>query len=288
MTTDLKFSVITIVKGRALHLQNLLQGIEKSSLKPTEVVIVSIDEDPEISAFDKLPLNVFRINSEDGHLPIGKARNYGAKKANNDHLIFLDVDCIPSSTFFEQILTQAISSKTLIMGTPRYLTRELPRNYKADDLDKYSIHHPHRPQISGLQKTSDYMLFWSLTFYIPKNLFIKLEGFDERYTGYGAEDTDFALKLKHTPGYSFYLSEACVYHQQHPVYSPPVNKVDEIIKNAEIFYSKWNRWVMENWLKAFAEKDLINWSMDATSISKTGTVTDKLLEECYKPNAPFM
>lgn len=283
-----KISLITIVKGREQHLRNLLKGVSRSSYIPDEIIIVAIDELPAIVDFDTLPIKIVHLKSEGGHLPIAKARNTGAIAASNEHLVFLDVDCIPSSGFFEQIFLQGCIHGTLIMGNPRYLTEKITYDMIEEELKNLSIHHPHRPVVNGLEISADWMLFWSLCFYIPKSLFHELEGFDENYTGYGAEDTDFSLTLKQKGNYRFLLSEATVYHQQHPVYSPPVHQLDSIITNAGIFYKKWGRWVMENWLHAFHKHDLINWLETSTGIEKKNSPSKELINKCFQPEAPFM
>ena len=282
------FSVITIVKGRQAHLSNMIKGIRRSSVIPREVIIVGIGEEPELEDFEDLPLKIYSLDSVAKSLPIGEARNLGASKATTNNLIFLDVDCIPSESFFEQILVQGLANRSLIMGNPRYLLNKIDGEFSQDWLANNSIHHPHRPKVVGTRAANDYMLFWSLAFYIPKSLFELLGGFDTSYTGYGAEDSDLALKLRALPGFRLYLSEATVYHQQHPVYSPPVHQMDAIIRNAEIFYGKWNRWAMDNWLAAFAELGLIKWESEASRISKIAQPSEVLLEQYYKPDHPFM
>ncbi len=139
-----------------------------------------------------------------------------------------------------------------------------------------------------MERSKDWMLFWSLCFYIPKTLFQEVGGFDENYTGYGAEDTDFALAIKQKGNYSFLLSEATVYHQQHPVYSPPVHQLDSIVTNAKIFHKKWGRWVMENWLEDFQKHGLISWTETSTKIERKNSPSKELLENCFQADAPFM
>ena len=283
-----KFSVISIVSGRQSHLNNLIEGIKQSSVLPDELIIVGINETPKLSVENELNLKIYKLDDPGEHFSAARARNFGASKASNNHLVFLDVDCIPSVQFFEQILIQGIANNTLIMGNPRYLLKSLEPNFPVDSLFENSIHHPHRPKINGSMIADDYMLFWSLAFYIPKHLFQKLEGFDEKYCGYGAEDTDLSLKLKYTPGYKLLLSEATVFHQQHPVYSPPVHQLDSIINNAEIFYKKWNYWVMDNWLEDFQKMGLISWNSNGKYIQKIKEPSEVMKAECFKPEAPFM
>ncbi|WP_409241961.1 glycosyltransferase family 2 protein, partial [Caballeronia sp. INML3] len=39
-------------------------------------------------------------------------------------------------------------------------------------------------------------MFWSLNFACHLNTFEQIGGFDDAYTGYGGEDTDFAFRAK--------------------------------------------------------------------------------------------
>lgn len=289
MQNKIKFSVITIVKGREAHLYNLLQGVKTSRLQPDEIRIVAIDEVPDLTAFKDLPIEISQISSKGANLPIAEARNIGAENAKFDHLIFLDVDCIPHPEFFDDMITQGLAHKTLIMGNPYYLESSIPQNFELSDLEELSAAHPARPEISELVEAGDYMLFWSLAFYIPKQLFKVLEGFDAQFTGYGAEDTDVAMKMRQIKSiYPLLLSPAKVYHQQHPVHSPPVHQVEAIVINARIFYEKWERWVMENWLEEFRKLGLIRWEADGSTIEILKQPDKDLIEQSYQPEAAYM
>jgi hypothetical protein len=176
----------------------------------------------------------------------------------------------------------------LVMGTPNYLESKVDEPFTDEDLKKASKPHPARPKInSGLQKWEDYAMFWSLCFGISKTNFIKIGGFDERYTGYGGEDTDFAFMAKDR-GVDFYLSDATVFHQPHTVYSPPVNHLNDIVKNSTAFKNKWGWWPMENWLNDFEEMGLIERSdSDEKHIQKLRDVDTNLLHQCKNEVAAF-
>jgi hypothetical protein len=116
---------------------------------------------------------------------------------------------------------------------------------------------------------------------------MKIEGFDTNFNGYGGEDTDFAWKLeKHD--IPFYLTEHLVFHQQHPVYSPPLNHLDPIIQNVKYFKAKWGKWIMENWLEAFAENEYIRWNSNNNILEKIRDPNESELKNAYKPEAPYM
>ena len=104
-------------------------------------------------------------------------------------------------------------------------------------------------------------MFWSLCFSISQKQYSLLGGFDENYTGYGCEDTDFALCAKKAD-VPFYLINTEVYHQQHPVYAPPLNNLQSIVKNCNYFKKKWGYWPMADCLADFSKLGYINWEKE--------------------------
>lgn len=281
----MKLSLITIFSGRRKHLFNQLAGIAKGTSIPNEIIIVGINENFDIEDFPSLPIKFMKLEWDGQYLPIAKARNLGAHYTNNQFLIFLDVDCIPSESFIEKMHTDLRENPGCIMGNPYYL--EANSNVEIQDLGKSSKPHPIRPNVEELRLCENYNLFWSLCFGIRKNDFLKIEGFDTNFKGYGGEDTDFAWKL-HKAEIPFYLATHKVFHQQHPVYSPPLNHLEPIIQNVIYFRKKWGKWIMENWLEAFAEMRLIKWDKNKEVLEKIREPEKQELETAYKPTAPYI
>lgn len=250
-TEMLKASLVIIVSGRRMHLENLLNGITLCSTRPSEIVIVYMDDDPPVSTRG-LNIQEIRINEEHSKLPLAKARNTGARSSSFDSIIFLDVDCIPHSDFFKEIMSDHHSGG-VTMGSPLYLEKPIT---DLNMLQEFSKRHPHLEYPNKLTKESDYNQFWSLCFSIEKETFEKIGGFCEDYKGYGAEDTDFGQKL-HKYGVTLYRSPARVYHQFHSKYDPPLNHFKDIISNSQLFYKRWGFLPMMNWLKEFEELNYI-------------------------------
>lgn len=255
-------SVCTIVKGRDQQLRNLIWGLQKNFEFPQELVIVSMNE----AAPKKLPVCDFEVktvelNDETNKLPLAAARNLAAQTATSDRLVFLDVDCIPRPCHLKWMNNFLDETGGLVMGEVRYLPKQpLDRLQDLKLLEKTAEPHPRRPFVAkgGLLSTHDYHYFWSLNFGLDRSTFNKIGGFDEQFTGYGGEDTDFAFQARHQR-IPFHLGGAIAYHQYHPSYQPPLQHFDDIIKNAQIFRQKWGKWCMESWLQAFAEAGYIEW-----------------------------
>ncbi len=283
----MKISFITTCHGRERHLRNLLAGLARSTRVPDEILVVVTQPLALAGGFPQLPVREIVLPLlPDEAFPIGKARNVGARAARFPALVFLDVDCVPAPDFVEKMTQPGVFSDGLFMGNPRYLRKALPENWQTEDLVRNSELHPHRPVLGvPLRQEKNYGMFWSLCFAIHHRTFVRLGGFDERFQGYGAEDTDLAFRAEASE-VPFHLVDAWVFHQQHPVYQPPLNHFSNIIQNARLFCTKWHHWPMRGWLTEFRALGLIDWSgQEDDSLEIIELPSDALLAAHYQPDA---
>jgi hypothetical protein len=70
-------------------------------------------------------------------------------------------------------------------------------------------------------------------------------------TGYGAEDTDFGQLAQARAVELVWVGGAWAYHQHHATQRPPVQHLDDILRNAAIFHDRWGWWPMHGWLEQF-------------------------------------
>ena len=159
-----RFSVIIICAARRKHLFWTLKACLKSSVIPSEILIVHMDDMIDFYSSTSL-IKQFRLPKKNGDLNLAGARNLGAQKARYDQLIFLDVDCIPDRFCFERILKR-LKLTDIVQGTPKYLTKTIS-NLKC--LNAKSIAHPLKPLVEIAQRETDYNQFWSLIFGIKKS-----------------------------------------------------------------------------------------------------------------------
>ncbi|HCQ76674.1 MAG TPA: hypothetical protein DIV44_07695 [Leeuwenhoekiella sp.] len=279
-------SIITIHYGRQEHLNNLILGIERNSIHPKELIIINMDPKLKLDYNGPLTINLNNILSDRANLlPIANARNLGAELAETNHLLFLDVDCIPEDSYIKNLNNQLEVYKGLIMATPRYLKKPVTRVETIDLIDKSTLH-PRRPAYSKVTLIDHYELFWSLCFAMTKQDFKALQGFDEEYKGYGAEDTDFAFKAK-AAGMKFCLSPAIAFHQQHSFVRPPLDKIEGIVNNANYFNKKWNIWPMEKALKTFDKAGFITFDTSTNTYSINHLPDEHSIEKYRVINEPF-
>lgn len=130
-----------------------------------------------------------------------KNRNAGARAATGDWLIFLDDDCEPRPDFLSAYLkvmntmpldeTVALEGATHRIGTDESLLTEAPHNPNGGCLI-------------------------SCNFAIPRNIFLKSNGFDERFPMAVFEDTEFAARLQVSGGRIVFVRDAAVDHPLRP------------------------------------------------------------------------
>jgi GT2 family glycosyltransferase len=264
-------SIVVLVKNRQHHWFNLLRGLQQSITAPLEVVVVHMNEpvQPPPDGFQGAYVGT-SVKNAATPLPLAQARNQGARVAQGQQLIFLDVDCIPAPSLVQDYQSALRSyPRAIAMGEVYYLSRSLSPPWQYADLTAWSQPHGARkyPPRGELVPTNDYHLFWSLSFALARTTWDEIGGFDQRFEGYGAEDTDFAFMAKAAKVPLIWVGGATAYHQYHAHYSPPLQHFHDIVKNATAFHQKWSWWPMTKWLQQFAEADYIRWTPSAPEIS---------------------
>lgn len=247
-----EFSIVTIVKGRRKQFANLLESIKASTILPYDIQVVCMDNPDGMTIPDGLNVSI-HVMKEKGKLPLAAARNAGIAAAKTGNVIFIDVDCIVSPTLFANML-MGLGAENIIAAYPLYLP-VVPDTGNYGELKHQAVMHPARERIPVGQPV-DHLQFWSLIFAIQKRTFEHIGGFDETFTGYGAEDTDFAMMF-HQAGVQLIFVHDHVLHQYHDKYDPPLNHFDSIIENATRYQQKWGVAPMQRWLKAFEKMGLI-------------------------------
>jgi len=251
-------SVLTIVKNRSAHLAQLIEGLRRSTHCPDELIIVDMNSNPPIHAEQaRFPIHVLRLDGPG--LPLAAARNAAARATKGDKLLFLDVDCIPMRALTAAITQCLKDHDALICADIRYLGPDDARGeWEEADLLSRAHGHPvrHFPA-NGLRQEDNAGLFWSLAFGLHRQRFFDLGGFDEAFTGYGGEDTDFGFRAREAGLPLLFMGGAGAFHQYHDVFDPPLQHLNDIVRNANLFRKRWNIWPMEGWLDAFETAGLI-------------------------------
>ena len=253
-------AVVTVVHDRRDHLDRQRASLALSTRAPDHHVVVAVD-DPVVAAADWCATS---LPADPLGLPIAAARNRGAEVAiarGADVLVFLDVDCLVDPGLVTAY-AEVVRDETRIVwsGPVTYLERPPPGGYDLATLAALDSPHPARPAPAcGVRsRGADPDLFWSLSFACSVEAWHRIGGFCEDYVGYGGEDTDFARKVVAAGLDLGWVGDARAYHQWHPVSRPPVEHVDDIVRNAEIYRRRWGTTPMLGWLEAFEERGLVS------------------------------
>ena len=252
-------SVVTLAKGRSSHLRNVLRGLERQTQKPAEFVVAVMQD--ALYDLPEVGFPVRQIRVEGTELPLAAARNRGVAASSGEAIAFLDVDCIPTPGFVAEYAQGLSQLDGLLMGEVLHLPEHATlSDWDYDDLARVAEKHSDRrgPPASGIEICTDYRCFWSLNFAIRRATFEAVGGFDERYTGYGGEDTDFGKLLDRRGLPIAWMKGALAYHQYHPHHMPPIHHLDSVVRNAELFEAKWGYRTMGHWLYAFKVMGLID------------------------------
>lgn len=251
-------SALTIARGREAHLRNVIRGFQTQTHPPVELIIgVMQDSDfTDLPATD-FPIRQIRIPGD--QLPLSAARNAVADAATGQVLVFVDVDCLPDPDFIAGYLAQMQDKRGLFMGEVLYLPDGATRQGLdfARFADSAVRHSDRQGPPARIEACGDYRCFWSLNFAMRRDDWQRGPKFDESFTGYGGEDTDFGRALSEQGIPIWWIRGGRVYHQYHPHCMPPVHHLHSVLRNTEIFARKWGHRTMEHWLYAFQLMGLI-------------------------------
>ncbi|PFG09654.1 glycosyltransferase family 2 protein [Marinobacter sp. LV10MA510-1] len=281
-------SVLTLIRGRQGHLDALINGLRNQTCLNFELVIAYMQPDPP-RVDPSLPFPVTMVRVPGIRMPLAAARNTAAAKASFERLIFLDVDCIPSPNLVQSFVRELDACGRCLLGEVRYLPGTVSENTPAvaafGDLAAFGKQHPARPRLlgDGWMDEPNPRALWGLSFALTLEQYNAVGGMDERYVGYGGEETDLAEQLA-AKGIKFgWCANALALHQYHAVYTPPLDRFDDILANALYFHKKWGSWCMEYWLNFFADYGLIEWSPGAATVNILRHPSEAEIRACRQP-----
>ena len=198
--------------------------------------------------------------ASDGRFPYARARNTGAERAKYEQLLFLDADCVPAEGFLEHYL-ESIShcSDGVVSGHAWYMRQGARLEDMSLQLQAQTqYYHPgldiRAPQVAA--RTDSWEQFSSIHFACTQKVFNAIGGFDENFTGYSGEDSDFGQQLK-AQKIPLFANKAEVYHQYHKPSGAPFGLIKEFIHNANYFASKWGFLPGRSWIETFKKEGLL-------------------------------
>ena len=261
--------MVTIVRGRLDHLCRQGWGLAAQDEPHLEWVVVRMGgPDPRPALLDPHPEPVLvEMDVEAGApLPLAAARNAGIAAASTPTVVLLDVDAVPGPTTVRRYADAVASTGGVVAGPVSYLPAGVPASpVDLGTMPAAGTPHAARPvpEDGELVAEDRWELLWTVSMAAPAQLLRAVGGFDERYTGYGAEDTDMAMRLRATRAPLHWVGGAWVYHQHHDEVGRR-DRVPDIVRNASLFRSVWGWWPMDGWLRELAAEGRVEWDPSGT------------------------
>lgn len=283
MTYYRSISVLTLIRGRQEHFDHLVAGLKAQNRVPDELVIAYMqDEPPQVP--DDTAFAIQYVHVPGGDLPLARARNEAAAAAAGDVLVFLDVDCIPDPWLarrVEEVFEEDLSAVYLpevhyLAANDESWLDERTGEPRYSELERDAVRHPAKPDVFGTPVTpiDDYGELWGLAFVLHYQTWRDADGMDEAYIGYGAEETDFAQRLKQIDAPMYWLGGTRCFHQHHSVHKPPLQHFESIVRNAQLFRQRWGKWCMDYWLEDFERRGMIKCTDNRIEVLRAPTAAE--------------
>jgi len=143
------------------------------------------------------------------------ARNRGTLAATGDYIIFLDGDCVPQRDFIRRhralaqpgflvsgsriLLSQALTERALRehIDVAGLTVGERLRHRLAGDMNKVIQTMLRWPDLGRVRRKFSWRRIKSCNLAVWKSDLVKVNGFDESFTGWGHEDSDLVVRLFH-------------------------------------------------------------------------------------------
>jgi glycosyltransferase involved in cell wall biosynthesis len=183
--------------------------------------------------------------------------NEGSRRADGDILLFLDSDCIPAPNLFATYATH-FAPNSFYLGGVYYLNQQLSeamlQNSQSFSPQEFWASAAQSRNLKNGSARRNFKRYWKSKFYIALNfrkpkiwggncavnrdVFEKINGYDENYAGYNKSDSDLRNRLVKGSYHAVPLqTKARTYHLYHPV--EKWRTVRQIIDQSEHPYFKW-------------------------------------------------
>lgn len=213
MPATVKVSVIVSTYNGRDKILNVLKCIERQLYVPYEVIVVidgSIDDTEKVLGECNIELPRFNIVKQENKGRAG-VRNTGAAVAGGELLVFFDDDMLPEPECLERHVSHHIQNAgSILTGSQIDIlnvgSTEIQR-YRAWLTRKWS---ESLIATKGKPLPPDLLFITAANFSIPRDIFLKINGFDEGLTD--AEDYDLAIRASKQGIQLFYDHSAFSWH----------------------------------------------------------------------------
>lgn len=207
---DTSISVVIAIFNRKEELSELLESLSVQVDKDFEVIIVDdgsqIDLKPEVYYFqEKLNIQYFKKPNSGP----GLSRNYGAERAKNAWLVFVDSDVAVEKNYIQNIKRNLITNPTDAFGGADKADAKFTALQKAISYSMTSIFTT--GGIRGSKKSVSKFQPRSFNMGVNREVFLRVGGFSEMRIG---EDPDLSMSLWSRGYKTLFYENIAVYHKR--------------------------------------------------------------------------
>ncbi len=230
---ELPVSVIVPYCAQAEELERTLAALEVQTYPRElfEVVVVDDGSPAPLQRPRKSPLDVKVVRQEDQGFGLARARNTGVRAASHDVLLFLDADMLPEADWlaaharWHHVVPDAVTlglwARVSVDGVDAGTIRKRPGTLKdlfegrEVDLADVRWFDRHLRRTGDLTSKADdlFRLVAGGNLGVRRGFFDLVGGFDESFTQWGVEDTEFGYRACTRGGLLAPLRDAFAWHQ---------------------------------------------------------------------------
>ena len=215
----MKISVIVPVYNRLEHFRALFLCLLRQKKQADELIITDDGSSQKVLDFisDLIPKAQFKVKhiyQEDKGFRKTRALNNAVRNSTGDLLIFCDQDLIFGEEYIETIANN-IKNNIFLMGRAHHTTedekniilsdieninsyneiiKKLPAKY-IETIDKMLKEDRKRRIIKTFKLAKRGIRLVGMSYALMKEAYLKVNGYDENYVGWGQEDDDFGNRL---------------------------------------------------------------------------------------------
>lgn len=265
----MKISVIVTVYNRFNYVENILKCLLTQTVQPYEVIFTDDGSKEDLKEIlkkykDKAQFKIKHIFQEDLGFRKTKACNNAVLESEGDYLVFLDQDAIFPKNLIEEfkirIKANCFSILRVIWSTHEEMLKIQKSIDESLEYEKY-LNNLDKKQFKELKKwvfKDKYNNFryrlglrdrgtglMGIGFGVSKEDYLKINGYDEDFKGWGGEDADLGLRLYQLGLKSITFStDLPTIHMCHPLDPTKTSNTDN---NKTMYEEKKNQVIKGNY-----------------------------------------
>lgn len=217
-----KITVIVTIYNRLEYARNILLSLLNQTQMIDELIFVDDGSKENVEniiedLIERCSFSIKKTYQADLNFRAARSRNNGAREAKGDYLIFLDQDMIIPDDFIEKIYKarkrKRIICTKVISSTEEQKNKiqcEIKKENKVNYTYIYQKYINNTQKVEVVRKIKKDMIYrylyklrlrqrgiklLGLNFSLYKEDYIAINGFDEKYVGWGEEDDDFGNRF---------------------------------------------------------------------------------------------